>query len=112
MPRAKVRSNRAGDLLAFMSKHVGSIFSINDLMAEMQYPTAEYNATSQALIKMHEQGLIQRPAKGSYTYRGFDAKPEPQPVALPKLYEYVGTFQNGDIIVKGEDDGIYKLERL
>lgn len=102
---------RAANILSFMSSHAGRIFSADDVTTEMGYPKTQRDLVAQTLSRLGTQGELESPQRGAWVWRGGKATAKVKTL-LPKLYEYVGILDNGDIIVKGEDEHIYKLERM
>jgi hypothetical protein len=94
----------------FLKKHVGEIMHGTIIATELGLTPGDISGATSTLAR---QGVLEYgPTRGTYIYRGVHAEPEMTP-KTDQLYSFVGSMQDGGIVVKDVDTEIlYTLTKL
>jgi hypothetical protein len=106
--RIKVNRSRPGEVLSEMSRHPGLVFTISDIMRNLDYPEEARNAVAQVLRTLVKEGKIESHVHGAFFYA---ASPVKKQLPMSSIYEYIGTLDDNSIIMRNENGGLERFTK-
>src|SRR5215831_11135465 len=111
------KDNRWGDIVIkrnhgrmtsiknLLAENPGRVFNTYDVQQALSYADNEHTAIITALNRLAITGDILRVAKGKFVYNN-SATPAVVQEPFSTMYEYLGTLNDGSVIMRDENGGL------
>ena len=97
-------------VLDYAKSHPGIVLTVGDTAADLDLPTSTVSSAYRQLAQKAGSGIKAEIGRGAYSYRGKATRREPdrpKSITIGTLLECVGFTDNGDPVIRDEENVTY-----
>jgi len=106
----KRNHGRLASIKNLLAENPGRVFNTYDIQQALSYADNEHTALVTALNRLTVTGDILRVARGKFMYNS-STTPDVVQEPFSTMYEYLGTLNDGSVVMRDENGGLERFKK-